>query len=79
MTGGFLGFAVHKKAIVINQNETKAILNIEPSTTKKQLQYLLGKINFWRMFISNLSENMKVFSLLLCLKKEEGFRWEIRA
>lgn len=54
----------------------KVILNIEPSTNKKQLQCLLRKINFLRRFISNISGKKKVFSPLLHLKKEEGFRWE---
>nr|KYP73932.1 Retrovirus-related Pol polyprotein from transposon 17.6 [Cajanus cajan] len=37
---------------------------------------LMGKINFLRRFISNLSGKTKVFSHLLRLKKEEEFRWE---
>ena len=53
--GDFLGFVVHKKGIEINQNKTKAILETKPPSTKKQLQSLLGKINFLRRFISNLS------------------------
>jgi hypothetical protein len=49
--GDFLGFVVHKKGIEINQNKTKA----KPPSTAKELQSLLGKINFLRRFISNLS------------------------
>lgn len=37
---------------------------------------MLGNINFLRRFISNITGNIKVFSSLLRLKKEEGFRWE---
>ena len=44
--GDFLGFVVHKKGIEINQNKTKAIMELQPPSTKKQLQSLLGKINF---------------------------------
>ena len=57
----FLGFVVHKKGIEINQNKTKAILEIKPPSTKKEIQSLLGKINFLRRFISNLSGRTKVF------------------
>ena len=63
--GDFLGFVVHKKGIEINQNKTKAILETKPPSTKKQLQSLLGKINFLRRFISNLSGKAQIFSPLL--------------
>jgi hypothetical protein len=53
--GDFLGFVVHKKGIEINQNKTKAIMETKAPSTKKELQSLLGKINFLRWFISNLS------------------------
>ncbi|XP_050896855.1 uncharacterized protein LOC127103652 [Lathyrus oleraceus] len=42
--------------------------------TKKGLQPLLGKINFMRRFISNLSGKTQAFSPLLRLSKE-GFKW----
>ena len=71
--GDFLGFVVHKKGIEINQNKTKEILGLKPPSTKKQLQSLLGKINFLRRFISNLSGKMKVFSPLLKIKKKSDF------
>ncbi|PNY08742.1 hypothetical protein L195_g005274 [Trifolium pratense] len=73
--GDFLGFVVHKKVIEINQNKTKAILETKPPTNKKQLQSLLGKINFLRRFISNLSGKAQAFSPLLRLKKEDIFTW----
>jgi len=50
--------------------ETKA-----PST-KKELQSLLGKINFLIRFISNLCGKTQAFSPLLRLKKEDVFKWE---
>jgi len=50
--------------------ETKAPL------TKKELQSLLGKINFLRRFISNLSGKTQAFSPILRLKKEDVFKWE---
>jgi len=74
----FLGFVVHKKGIEINQNKMKAILEIKPPSTKKELQSLLGKINFLRRFISYLSGRTKSFSPLLRLKKEHVFKWEPR-
>jgi len=74
--GDFLHFVVHKKGIEINQNKTKAILETKPPSTKKELQSLLGKINFLKRFISNLSGRIEVFSPVLRLKKEDVFKSE---
>ena len=74
-TGDFLGFVVHKKGIKVNQSKTKAIMDVKPPSTKKELQSLLGKINFLRRFISNLSGKTKAFSPLLRLKNEK-FIWQ---
>src|ERR1044072_772339 len=72
--GDFLGFVVHKKGIEVNQSKTKAIMDVKPPSTKNELQSLLGKINFLRRFVSNLSGKTKAFSPLLRLKNEE-FLW----
>jgi hypothetical protein len=40
-----------------------------------KLQSLLGKINFVRRFISNLSQKVLPFSPLLSLKKDQKFVW----
>ncbi|KAK2375089.1 hypothetical protein QL285_076003 [Trifolium repens] len=61
----------------INQNKTKAIMETQSPTTKKQLQSLLGKINFLRRFISNLSGKARPFSPLLRLKKNDTFEWGV--
>jgi len=63
--GDFLGFIMHKKGVKINQNKTKAILETKPPTTKKEIQSLLGKINFIRRLIYNLSGKTQAFSPLL--------------
>ena len=51
-------------------------METKPPSTKKELQSLLGNINFLIRFISNLSGRTEVFSPLLRLKKENVFRWE---
>ena len=53
----------------------KAIDEAVPPTTKTELQSLLGKINFIRRFISNLSEKVLPFSPLLKLKNNREFKW----
>ena len=72
-TGEFLGFVIHKKGIEVDKNKAKAILETSPPKNKKQLLSLLGKVNFLRRFISNLSGKTKVFSPLLGLKNEVEF------
>nr|KYP55932.1 Transposon Ty3-I Gag-Pol polyprotein [Cajanus cajan] len=73
--GEFLGFIIHQKGIEVDKNKTKAIMETRPPSNKKELQSLLGKVNFLRRFISNLSGKTKVFSPLLRLRKEQEFRW----
>jgi hypothetical protein len=46
-----------------------------PSTMKRELQQLIGKINFTRRFISNLSRRIEPFMDLVKIKVDEEFRW----
>ena len=73
--GQFLGFMVHERGIKVGQKSVKAIDEAVPPTTKTELQYLLGKINFIRRFISNLSGRILPFSPLLRLKNNQEFKW----
>jgi hypothetical protein len=45
-----------------------------PPTTKTELQQLIGKINFVRKFISNLSRQIEPFMDLVKIKVDEKFR-----
>ena len=73
--GQFLGFMVHERGIKVGQKSIKAIDEAVPSTTKTELQSLLGKINFIRRFISNLLKRVLPFSPLLKLKNDQEFKW----
>jgi hypothetical protein len=44
-------------------------------TTKKELQQLIGKINFVRRFISNLSGRIEPFMELVKIKASDELRW----
>jgi hypothetical protein len=46
-----------------------------PPTTKKELQQLIGKINFVRRFISNLSGQIEPFMELVKIKVNDEFCW----
>jgi hypothetical protein len=66
---------VHEGGIEVGKKSMKAIDEVFPPTNLKELQSLLGKINFVRRFISNLSQKVLPFSLLLKVKKEQKFIW----
>jgi hypothetical protein len=59
--GQFLGFLIHERGIGVGQKSINAIDNIKVPSNKKELQSLIGKINFIRRFISNM---LKGFSHL---------------
>ena len=46
--GQFLGFLVHEQGIEITLKSQEAVRTMRPPTTKKDLQKLIGKINFVR-------------------------------
>jgi hypothetical protein len=73
--GEFLGFLVHEGGIEVGKKSMKAIDEVVPPTNLKELQSLLGKINFVRRFISNLSQKVLPFSPLLRIKKDHKFVW----
>ena len=66
---------VHERGIEIGQKSMKAINEAVPPTNKTELQSQLGKINFIRRFISNMSERILLFSPLLKLKNGQEFKW----
>jgi hypothetical protein len=51
----FLGFLVNERGIEIGLKSQEAVRTMVPPTMKRELQQLIGKINFVRRFISNLS------------------------
>ena len=62
LTGNFLGFLVNSQRIEVDKNKTNAMLEARPLRNKKELQSLIGKVNFLRRFIANLASKIKVFS-----------------
>jgi hypothetical protein len=73
--GEFLGFLVHEGRIEVGKKSMKATDEVVPPTNLKELQSLLGQINFVRRFISKLSQKVLPFSPLLRIKKDQKFVW----
>ena len=65
----------HERGIEISQKSMKVIDEAVPPTNKTELQSLLGKINFIRRFISNMSERVLPIFPLLKLKNDQEFKW----
>jgi len=70
-----LGFIIHEKGIEIDSKGIEATKKVEAPTCKKDLQKFLGKVNFLRRFISNLSEKIDIFTPIFRLKFETEFIW----
>jgi hypothetical protein len=66
--GSFLGSIVHEKGIEIDPKKIEAIQSVKAPTCKKDLQKFLGKVNYLRRFICNLSGKVNAFTPLLQLK-----------
>ena len=73
--GKFLGFIIHEKGIEIDPKRVEAMKRVEAPTCKKDLQKFLGKVNYLRRFIFNLSGKIDSFTPILRLKDEAEFTW----
>lgn len=75
--GKLLGHIISKGGIQIDPSKIEAILQIQHPRNIRELQAFLGKINFFRRFISNLSKLVR--SLNNKLKKYSTIKWTIEA
>jgi hypothetical protein len=60
----------------VDQKSICAIDNIKALLNKKEVQSLIGKINFIRRFISNLSDRIQPFTPLMKLKADQNLYGE---
>jgi hypothetical protein len=64
----FLGFIIHEYGIEIDHKRIESMKKVKTPTCKKELQSFLGKLNYLRQLISNLSGRVKPFTPILRLK-----------
>jgi hypothetical protein len=74
-SGRLLGFIVHEHSIQIDPKKIESIRKMGEPVCKKDVQKLLGKINYLRCFISNLAGQVEPWLPLIQLKHEKGFTW----
>jgi hypothetical protein len=74
-TGKFLGFIIHEHGIEIDPTKIESINKVQPPQCKNDMQKFIGKLNYLRWFIFNLSGKISAFSPILRLKNEAEFTW----
>jgi hypothetical protein len=73
--GKFLGFIIHEHGIEIDPKKIKSINKVQLPQCKNDMQKFLGKLNYLRWFIFNLSVKISAFAPILRLKNEAEFTW----
>jgi hypothetical protein len=73
--GKFLGFIIHEHGIEIDPTKIESINKVQPPQCKNNMQKFLGKLNYLRQFIFNLSGKISAFAPILQLKNESEFTW----
>jgi len=64
-SGKLLGFIVSKRGIEVDPNKAKAIAEMPPPKSVRELRGLIGRLQFIRRFISQHSQRCKPFYDLL--------------
>ena len=73
--GKFLGFIIHGSGIEIDPAKIETIQKVQAPSCKKDMQKFLGKVNYLRRFITNLSGKVDAFTQILRLKNDDEFTW----
>jgi hypothetical protein len=75
--GKLLGFIIHERGIEIDPKKIEYINKVQLPQYKNDMQTFLGKLNYLRQFIFNLSKKISVFAPILWLKNEAEFTWRV--
>ncbi|XP_019181909.1 PREDICTED: uncharacterized protein LOC109177020 [Ipomoea nil] len=73
-TGKFLGYMMTKRGIEPNPAKVKAILDMQPPTTVREVHQLTGRLAALSRFLSKLAERALPFFKVL--RKVNGFTWD---
>ncbi|ADE05995.1 pol [Squirrel monkey simian foamy virus] len=72
----FLGFTISKYGRGLTEEFQEKLRNISPPNSLKQLQSILGLLNFARNFIPNFSELIKPLYELISTAQGQSISWE---
>jgi hypothetical protein len=73
--GKFSSFIIHDNGIEIDPKKIEGTRKMQAPTCQSDLQKFLGKVNYLRRLISNLSGKINDFTPILRLKDETKFTW----
>jgi hypothetical protein len=73
--GKFQEFIIHENGLDIDPKKIEAIQKVQAPTCKRDVQKFIGKVNFLRRFIADLSDKLIPFTPILWLKDEAEFAW----
>lgn len=71
--GKFLGYMVNQRGIAINPNKIQVVLNMQPPSIMKEVQYLIGRLAALSCFILKAMD--RHLSFLKILKSAKKFEW----
>jgi hypothetical protein len=71
--GKFLGFIIHEHGIEISPKKIESIQKVQPTQSKNDMQKFIGKLNYLRRFIFNMSGKISAFTTIFHLKNEVDF------
>jgi hypothetical protein len=71
--GKFLGFIIHEHGIEVDPDRIRDILNVRALKCKLEMQSFLGKVNYFRTFISNMARKVSDFTPILQHKNNVDF------
>ena len=72
--GKFLGFIVNSRGIEVNPDKIKAVLDMLPPSSIKEVQRLIGRIAALSRFVSRSSDKCQPFFQVL----KKAFQWDTK-
>ncbi|XP_031375657.1 uncharacterized protein LOC116190138 [Punica granatum] len=73
-SGKLLGFVVSERGIEVDPDKVKAIRELPPPSTVREVRSFLGRLNYIARFIANLSD--KCQPLFRLLRKNAAIEWD---
>ncbi|PKI37110.1 hypothetical protein CRG98_042499, partial [Punica granatum] len=73
-SGKLLGFIVSEKGIEVDPDKVKAIMELPPPSTVREIRSFLGRLNYIACFIANLTD--KCQPLFRLLRKNVAVEWD---
>ncbi|PKI77170.1 hypothetical protein CRG98_002452 [Punica granatum] len=73
-SGKLLGFVVSERGIEVNPDKVKAIRELPPPSTVREVQGFLGRLNYIARFIANLTDKCR--PLFRLLHKNAAIKWD---